>query len=168
MACFSIQNRLAKYRNGVRVRCDCHRAERPTGGTPIRNTVLIFVGIFFVSAVIAVGFAVLGLWLILPFTGLELILVAVVFYRCALQAKDYEVIAIDDDEIIIKRGCRSPGESISFQRYWARVRLVPPERRNEATRLVVSSHGRSIEVGAWLNEFERKNLADDLSRLINE
>ena len=141
---------------------------RPNQSITWSDTVLIYVGILSVSSIVAIGFALLGLWMVLPFAGLEMVLIAVVFYRCALRARDYEVIAIDDDEIKIERQCRRPGESVSFQRYWARIRLVPPLRRNEASRLVVSSHGRSVEIGTWLNESEKKELAGSLSRLIND
>ena len=132
------------------------------------DTVLIYIGILAVSVIVAGGFALLGLWMVLPFAGLEMMLVAVVLYRCALRARFYEIIAIDNDRIKIERNCNRPGQPISFQRYWARVQLVPPSRRNEASRLLVSSHGKSVEIGTWLNETEKKELADDLSRLINQ
>lgn len=132
------------------------------------DTVLVYIGIFAVSVVVAGGFALVGAWMILPFAGLEMLLVAVVLYRCALKARFYEIIAVDDDNIKIERNCNRPGEPISFQRYWARVQLVPPPRRNEASRLLVSSHGKSVEIGTWLNETEKQELADDLSRLINQ
>jgi uncharacterized membrane protein len=131
------------------------------------DTVLIYIGILAVSVIVAGGFALLGLWMVLPFAGLEMILIAVVLYRCALRARFYEIIAIDDDHIWIERSCNRPGQPVSFQRYWARVQLVPPPRRNEASRLFVSSHGRREEIGTWLNEEEKKELAVDLSRLIN-
>ena len=53
-----------------------------------------------------------------------------------------------------------------FHPYWARLSLQPGNWRGAPGRLLVRSHGREVEIGAFLNEEERRDLADRLSGLL--
>jgi Integral membrane protein (DUF2244). len=53
-----------------------------------------------------------------------------------------------------------------FHPYWARVALVPGAWRSAPTRLLVRSHGREAEIGAFLNDEERSDLAQRLTTLL--
>jgi uncharacterized membrane protein len=58
------------------------------------------------------------------------------------------------------------GAPARFHPYWARVALVPGAWRNAPTRLLVRSHGREAEIGAFLNDEERSDLAQRLTKLL--
>ncbi|HMH68332.1 MAG TPA: DUF2244 domain-containing protein [Pinirhizobacter sp.] len=53
----------------------------------------------------------------------------------------------------------------SFQPYWVRVRLLPGNGRQ---RLVLKSHGREIEIGAFLGEEEKVEASRKLMVLLAE
>lgn len=55
--------------------------------------------------------------------------------------------------------------STRFQPYWVRVRLTEGTGRR---RLLLSSHGRELEIGAFLNEGERAELSTRLMVLLAE
>ncbi|MBI2509640.1 MAG: DUF2244 domain-containing protein, partial [Betaproteobacteria bacterium] len=55
---------------------------------------LVFIFIFVVSVGIAAAFAALGAWLILPFAGLEMLVLYLAFRYVDRHAADYERIAI--------------------------------------------------------------------------
>ena len=55
---------------------------------------------------------------------------------------------------------------MQFHPYWVRVRLQPGRERGWPMRLVVGSHGREVEVGAFLNDEERRLLARQLTELL--
>ena len=141
----------------------CRIFIRPNCSLSWRDTVRVFTVIAIVSVSIAVMFAWLGLWLVVPFTGLELMALGGVLYYCALRGQRLEVIQFDSDEGQVQH---SDGRRVTFQRYWARAHLLPPRHRHDNSRLLIGSHGRTVEVGACLNETERKELATRLRRLL--
>jgi uncharacterized membrane protein len=53
-----------------------------------------------------------------------------------------------------------------FDPYWVRVESEPGASPTDRRRLLLTSHGRSIEVGAFLNEEERSRLEQRLKELI--
>lgn len=62
---------------------------------------LVFVLVFVVSLGIAVAFAILGAWLILPFAGLEMALLYLAFRDVERHAADYE--RIDEERLAAAR-----------------------------------------------------------------
>ena len=74
-----------------------------------------------------------------------------------------ERIVIDPDSLEVRS---VPGRRpVRFQRYWVRVRLVQGDRRQ---RLVLASHGKELEIGAFLGEEERIELSKKLMVLLAE
>ena len=53
-----------------------------------------------------------------------------------------------------------------FHPYWVRLALQQGRWRGWPSRLLVCSHGREVEIGAFLNEDERRALAQRLSALL--
>jgi len=100
---------------------DCCVVIRPNCSLSWQRTVAVYCGICGVSLTIALGFALLGFWLILPFAGLELIALAIAFYLCAVRVNSREVISIQGATIAVQWGLHQPEETTQFQRAWARV-----------------------------------------------
>lgn len=125
---------------------------------------LIFYAVAGVLGIIAGSFSLLGLWLIFPFAGLELIVLGIGFYLCALRAQRYEVITIDQDSVEIFRGRKTNGETWRFHRQWVQVRIKPPLHAWYMSHLMIGSHGREVEVGAFLTEEDRRDLAKELRK----
>lgn len=128
---------------------------------------MFFSAVCSLSLAVAIGCLLLGAWPVLPFTGLEILLVAVCLYLIARRAEDYEVIAIRDDRVEVRQGSLAKqGRSCSFPRAWARAILQRHATGWYPSRLTIRSHGREVEVGRCLNEEERERLARDLSEFI--
>jgi uncharacterized membrane protein len=119
-----------------------------------------------VSMTIATLFALLGAWMIFPFAGLEMLVLAAALYYCACRGSEREVVTVGDDMVAVARGRRCPTTNHEFQRAWARVRLEKPVNHWYPSRLMICSHGREVEVGRCLNEEERRQLAADLTTAI--
>ena len=145
---------------------DCCVVIRPNCSLSWRGTVAVFSSISLVSLVIALSFLSRGYWLILPFAGLELVLLGAAFYLTAWNSALREVISIRGGEIAVQKGYRQPEYTQTFARGWVRIELTRPQRRGYPTRLVLRSHGHEVEVGGCLNESERRRLADDLRRWV--
>lgn len=59
-------------------------------------------------------------------------------------------------------------QPVRFHPYWVRVELLPGRHFGWASRLVLRSHGREVEIGKFLNEAERATLARRLNELLAE
>jgi uncharacterized membrane protein len=104
----------------------------------------------------------LGAWLVLPFTGLELLVLGLGFYLSSVAGHRREVIEIVGDDLRILRGGRRLEEVAHLSRYLTRAILSHDPRGWYPSRLVLRCHGRRIEIAARLVEAEREDLAAEL------
>jgi uncharacterized membrane protein len=118
---------------------------------------LVFAFIFVVSVGIACAFAYVGAWLILPFAGLEMLVLFWAFCYMERHATDYERIAIDGDRVRIEVCEAGRARCHEISRYWARVVVG-----RDGGRLALRSHGREVVIGRHLNDAQRLVLARDL------
>ncbi|MDN5871417.1 MAG: DUF2244 domain-containing protein [Nitrococcus sp.] len=117
---------------------------------------------FFFSGV----FALMGLWLILPFAGLDVGLLAWALTITAQRAYDTEVVHISESRIEIDKGRRRPEYHWSFDRVWSEVILAMPGHPWYPTLLAVRSRGEQVELGKFLADDERARVAGELRRWI--
>jgi len=122
----------------------------------------IFCGIVLLSLTIALGFASIGLWPILPFAGLELLALGSCLFICAHRAGHCEVITVNPTTVRVEKGKSRPELHWDFPRAWVGVALQRSAKRSYPSRLVLRSHGKGLEVGSFLTEPERLRLATDL------
>lgn len=122
---------------------------------------LVFWGLAALCLAAPSVFAYLGYWLMLPFAGLEIGFLAWAFKALRNRARDYEMLVIEGDVVLLEWRAGGRGERREMNRKWARVACEcrTPGRN---CRLSVSSHGRATEVGQYLNDEERLKLAATL------
>jgi len=138
---------------------------RPNGSLRWGAAKWVCSGMVALMAVIAAWFTLHGAWLVLPFAGAEMLLVAVALYLSCRGSQRTEVIHVDYDTLLLQRGRKRPEEEHRFQRAWARILLLRDPSGWYSSRLLLRSHGRSIEIGPWLVEDERLELAEELACL---
>jgi uncharacterized membrane protein len=97
----------------------------------------------------------------------ELVLVGYCLNRVWKSSAAGEIIVVSPTRLEIAR-MDGNGPPARFHPYWARVSLQPGAWRGAPSRLLVRSHGRELEIGAFLNEEERSDLAKRLARLLDE
>lgn len=141
---------------------------QPNQSLSWRASCYLLLSLLLISGSIAVGLSLMGFWLILPFAGLELAAVAAGFYTASRRCQRREVISVSSDEIRIERGHRYPEQTWILATSWAKVILERCPRRWYPSRLLIRSHGQSIEVGGFLNEEERRRLAEELVKSLAE
>ena len=145
----------------------CEFVIRPHRSLDWRQTQLAFATVAAPCLLVGAGFAAVGFWPVLPFAGLEVLLLGVAFYVCALRGQNIEVVAIGEREIAVRRGRRELQEVWAGRRAWSRVQLRPSPHRLHPSRLYLCSHGREIAVGDCLTEEERRALAVELERVLD-
>jgi len=98
----------------------------------------------------------------LPFAGLEVFVLGTAFYLCLSRSQIREVVTVSADLVTVEKGRRQPQEYREFQREWSRVDLEPAPIAWYPSRLAVGIRGRQVEIGRFLNEEERRALAEEL------
>ena len=121
-----------------------------------------------VMASIGVGFALLGLWLVLPFSGAEWLLLAYAFKVSVDKSRLREVLTIDDATVRLERGRDAPEQVYQFQRAWLTLDLIEAEYGGHPSRLALRSHGKQVEIGGFLVEAERKQLLHELRKILHQ
>lgn len=109
------------------------------------------------------GFALLGYWLILPFAGLEVGLLAWALGALRSQEGDYETLTIEGDVVVLEWHAGTSGERREMNRQWARV-VCDCRTPGRDCHLSLSSHGRETKVGQYLSDEARLQLAATLRR----
>ena len=124
------------------------------------NGNLIFIALIgCISLSIALGFLFKGYWIILPFAGLEMILLAVMLLYCCHNNSMYEKIQIYEDKVNISSKYRKNKGFFEVNKYWASVVLNKPKLKGHPHRLFVRYKGREMEIGVMLEDKERLELA---------
>lgn len=114
-----------------------------------------------VSFGIGAVFAWHGLWLVLPFVGIEIAALVAAFYVNGLHAGDYERFAFSGDRLTfeVREGRRI--ERHDLHAHW--VRLVLRHGRRDCS-IALASHGRELPIGRHLDGAGRGLLARELER----
>lgn len=123
---------------------------------------------FLVAQSLAAGVcAMLAAWqgnvLAPAFAILELGLMAYCLGRVWRASGVGQIITLTPSRLQIDTGRAEPAQ---FHPYWVRLRLLPGRRSGWPSRLLLGSHGRELEVGEFLNEAERRMLAQRLTQLL--
>lgn len=126
----------------------------------------VFASIVLLSLAIGIGFAVYGLWLVLPFVGLELVVLAAAFVCFGRHAGDYEVLELRAGRLRVEqlRGARR--SAWQFAAPFARVETADEAVAGGRDRLFVAAAGERVEVGAKAVGARRRQLADELKRAL--
>ena len=103
-------------------------------------------------------FLYFGIPLVLPFAGLEVILLWSAFYYVAWTGQMREVIRLTPRRLILEKGRRSPEQRFDYDRAWVRV-VLEEDRGWHPSRLHIRSHGNAAAVGSFLTDGERRALA---------
>ena len=120
-----------------------------------------------VSLGIAGMFALQGLWLILPFAGLEMLALTFGLYMCSLRCLDQEVITIDDRQVTIEKGRHKPRENWQLDRTWIQLELIRSPLQSHPSKLLIRSKGKETEIGKCLTNDERNSLSDSLAKALH-
>ncbi len=139
---------------------------RPNHSWSWRANVVFLSILMGVSMAIAFGFLMAGAWVILPFSLIEMTVVALCIHYCVKQCARQEVITISDHEVQIECGVRTPSHRENFQRMWAKFFVKKPKHPWDPPRLTIRSHGKEFEIGSFLNQRDKKDLVSMLHRII--
>ena len=117
----------------------------------------VFAALALVVVTIGAGFAIAGAWLVLPFAGLEVLLLACAYVAYARRAADYERIVLDSGRLTVEVGAAQHTERYEMEARRVRVCL-------EARRVVVRGAREELELGRHLDADSRVVFAAELQK----
>ncbi|MEN8107118.1 MAG: DUF2244 domain-containing protein [Pseudomonadota bacterium] len=147
---------------------DCRWVIRPNQSLSWRGALKVYLVIALCCLGIGLAFAMHGFWPVLPFAGLEVVVLGAAFYLCVSRSQIREVVTVNADMVIVEKGRRQPREHWECPRVWARVVLEHSPIVWYPSRLAVAFQGRQVEIGRFLNEAERLELASELTEVIGK
>lgn len=137
-----------------------HRSLSPRGFT------ILMTLLGAISFAAGFSFIALGAWPVFGFLGLDVALVYFAFRLNYRAARNYELVRLTENALSIARGGpRGVRETHSFQPNWVRVEMDDPPEHESQLRL--TSHGRTVTIGAFLTPDERLDLARALMAELN-
>lgn len=147
------------------VAADFEIVARPNSSLTAKGRVYAVVIIAAISLAVALGFSLIGAWLVLPFAGIELLAIGYAFYYIHCHSQDYESIVIEGDQISVEKKSYKAVSKMVFNRYWAKVvlRLTP----NGDQMLSLRSHGKEVDFGrSYMTNDQRLELAKQLKERV--
>lgn len=130
-----------------------------------RGYAIMIIGTALIMGVYGLTFLIMGAWPIFFFIGAEWLLFWYLFAKHLRGDRRTERLRLYRDRLMIERvDAKGRFSAIALQPYWLRVIL---ERGDEADgRLALGSHGKAIEIGAFLSAPERSDLAKELTKVL--
>lgn len=143
---------------------DFKMATKPNCSLSVTGQKRLFLLVSVFALTVATGFSMIGAWMVLPFAGLELLVLASALYHVNAGMNDYESIVICGDVVRVETRRRNALEQEEFNRYW--VQVVFGQVSGENYRLVLRSHGKELELGRFMGSEQKMALAKELKRHI--
>jgi uncharacterized membrane protein len=139
--------------------------------SPNSSLVGIYRTIFLLSITLVCGgigiiFYFFGAALILPFAGLELMILFIAFYLSFKWSSNKEKIYISQDIVKVERG-RNKAE-YSWKEFRTFTYFKVKKERDKTIRLSFRSKGNDIYIGDFLNEDDKKILKDEIKSIIED
>jgi len=131
-----------------------------------RELLLFYLLTCVVALAVGLFFTLQGLWLVLPFSGLEMLVLGIGLYVTSRKAYRREVITLDQDRTRIEKGVQRIHQSWEFKTPWVRVIDQPQDSFRSSRTLALGMSGECVEVGSFLANSEKEALAFQLKDCI--
>jgi uncharacterized membrane protein len=108
----------------------------------------------------------LGLWMIMPFAILEMSLLGGCILYILRRNERMEAIDVDEHQLTLIQKEYGKERRQQFQRYWVQIIREKGSHAWYPSRLLLRSHGKSVEIASFLDEEERQQLEQNLRMVI--
>ncbi len=135
---------------------------RPNASMTKRQYTGICIGVAIFSVIVILRFLTIGAWMIIPFTLLDSVFIIVVFRMVRHSNSVVEKIYCSSVDLTLVREEYGKKQRWQFNPYWAKVVINKIRHPWYSSRLLIRSHGESVEIGKFLVEEEKQKLAHDI------
>ncbi len=139
---------------------------QPNASLTKHGAIVVFAVVVLISLLVLLRFVLLGAWVVVPFTVLEVAFIGYILRLVLKSNRQVEMISINEHEIrVIKLG-GSERTEWNFNPHWAQVELKKSHHNWYPNKLTIRSHGRVVELASCLTNSEREELAEALQESV--
>ena len=124
-----------------------------------REMIIFYLITCVLALAIGLFFAFNGMWLVLPFSGLEMLALGTALYMVSRSAHRREVISLDEEQVRVEKGIHKVDHQWQFKTPWTRLRVAEKTGIQDDKVLSLGSHGEYVVVGEFLSKNEKDDLA---------
>lgn len=117
-----------------------------------------YLSLCLITMVIATGFLLAGFWIVLPFAGLELLLVGIAFVVYARHAADYEMIELQPNQLVLVMADGAKLTQLEWTPQWAKLSYNGKYKAP----LLFSHRGQQVKIGKFIAEKDKSALHREL------
>ena len=128
------------------------------------SRIIFLSSLTFICLIIGVFFLIMGAGLILPFAGLEVIIVLTCFYLSFRWSQQRELIFITNEKIKLEKGRLIKEQS--WEEFRSFVVLEVETDMYDAQNFCFQSKGKKFYFGSFLNEDDKLILKNELKQII--
>jgi uncharacterized membrane protein len=114
------------------------------------------------AVIVALAWLVAGIWIILPFAGLELGLLCYFMLKVCYQNYRVQQISIDNKKVTVRSGINQIKEIQSFTRPLCYLIVKQPKSPMENLELSIANDTHSLNIGEFLNPEDREKARKSL------
>lgn len=130
-----------------------------------RQLALFYATLVALSFLIGTGFALSGAWLVLPFAGIEMLVLGLALLKYGQSALDREHIVLDREALcveVVQAGCRRRER---FNPHWVRIEAEGSVGARPL-RVWLGEGGRRVAVGQFVGEVQRAVFVQELNHAL--
>ena len=139
---------------------------KPNGSLNGIARIIFILSISFICIGIATIFFLLGATLILPFAGLEILILVTAFYMNFNWSRQRQKIFLSDELVLIQKGRKKI--EYSWQEFRTFTSFQVNKSSDDITKISFRSKGQDIEIGEFLNQDDKKLLQKEMNTLVDE
>jgi uncharacterized membrane protein len=106
--------------------------------------------------IIALGWTIVGAWPILPFAGIDFLLLAYVTYRVSYRSYQKDWIKIEQCMITVHCGVGDKTSEQTLLRSETQLYVTKPTKPMDLIKLRLADNSHTIAIGEFLNEEDRE------------
>ena len=134
---------------------------RPNKSSSLRQNVLFFGMLSLICITFGIGFFIVGAPLILPFAGLEILVLIIIIKLNRDWSNQLQILAIDKLHVKITNNKRKK----IYDRFLSKFLI---QEKNGVKVILLQSHKEQIEIGRFLTADEKDELIAILKRKVHE
>ena len=133
----------------------------PNKSSTVQQNLIFFGFLSVICMTFAIGFFVLGATMILPFAGLEILILFLVLKENRNWLNQSEKIELDKLYVKLKKG----KNDLIFDRFLSKFSIVDHKTKK---RIFITSDKKKVEIGSFLNEEEIEELITLLKKKVQD
>lgn len=127
-----------------------------------RGNQYFILSLLLLSGAIGIGFALIGAWVVLPFAGLEMLVLSGALYYVSWKLNYRQVIRFERNELTIEKGYYSPKKTWRLKCEDAALSIEPQEHPWDAPTVHLQHKQDLIVIGEFLSQADNTQLLNTL------